>query len=183
MQKSLKTLFGTHHGLDDRSVEFLTGALSKNNLPGFDYIEFKQSLAALTNMEMDEETAFKSAFATAATVGPTKDKLLKTAEHYQNVLNKEKNQFDAALKKQVDQRVKSKQTEVAKLRKQVEDYRAKIQLLEEKINAAESTIEKADEVIQEAKNRIESTKDGFELTLQSILNEINKDIENIKSFL
>ena len=42
MQKDLQSIFGQVTGLDDKSIQFLTQALSKNNLPGFDYLEFKQ---------------------------------------------------------------------------------------------------------------------------------------------
>lgn len=175
-------MFGAHHGLDDKSVDFLTKALAKNNLPGFDYIEFKQSLGALKEM-MDEPTAFKSAFATAATVGLTKEKLLKTAGHYKTVLASEKQQFDAALKKQMEQRVDSKLTEVEKLKKQIEEYKLKIQQLQEKIDKSQATIDNADEHIQAAKQKIEGTRDDFEYALQSIVNEINKDIESIDKYL
>ncbi len=183
MQKSLKTLFGDHHGLDERSVDFLTKALERNNLPGFDYIEYKQSLHALASMDMDESTTYRSAFATASTLGLTKDKLLQTAEHYKKILANEKQQFDAALEKQVQQRVKSKQAEVKKLEQQVAEYREKIQDLEKKIAQAQETIDKADDLIQSAKDKIESTKDGFEHTLQSIVNEIDRDIANINEHL
>ncbi len=183
MQKDLKALFGAHHGLDERSIDSLTRALEKNNLPGFDYIEFKQSLGRLQEMDIDEPTAFKSAFATASTVGLTKEKLLKTAEHYRKVLQTEKEQFDQALQKQMEQRVESKLAEVEKMKKQIHDYKAKIKQLEGKIAKAQSTIDHADEHIQAAKDKIESTKEGFESTLQSILNEMDRDIENIKTFI
>lgn len=183
MNKDLKVLFGKHHGLDEKSVDFLTKALDKNNLPGFDYIEYKQSLGALSGMNMDEETAFKSAFATASTVGLTKDKLLKTAEHYKRILSKEKEQFDAALQKQMVQRVSSKQNEVEKLRKQIEEYKAKIAQLQEKIDKSQHTIDTADEHIQNAKEKIVSTKENFEYTLTSIVNQIDQDIENINRYL
>ena len=182
MHKNLKKIFGTHHGLDEKSIDFLTKALEKNNLPGFDYIEYKQSLSALSEMNIEGETAFKSAFATARTVGLTKDKLLKSAQHYKNVLSKEKEQFDAALEKQVQQRVKSKLDEVTKLRKQIQDYKAKIEQLEKKIAASQNTIDKADETIQAAKSKIDNTKENFEYTLQSIFNQIDKDIENIETY-
>lgn len=183
MQKSLKTLFGIHHGLDEKSVDFLIGALEKNNLPGFDYIEFKQSLGNLAQLNMDEATALRSAFATAATVGLTKDKLLNTAEHYKKILTNEKSQFDVAVEKQIQQRVLSKQSEVDKLKKQIEDYQNKIQELEQKIAQAQSTIEQADDLINAAKERIETTKDGFESTLRAIMNEIDRDIRNIQQYL
>ena len=183
MQKNLKALFGEHHGLDDKSVNFLTKALANNNLPGFDYLEFKQSLGALADLNMDEETAIKSAFATASTLGLTKEKLIKTAEHYKNILNTEKSQFDAALQKQIQQKVDSKQREVQKLKAQVEDYKKKIQQLEEKIMSSMRIIDSADETINAAKTKIEGTRDNFETALQAITNQINKDIENIQNFL
>ena len=183
MQQDLKALFDAGKGLDERSVNSLTKALEKNNLDGFDYIEFKQSLGRLRALNMDESTAYKSAFATASTVGLTKDKLLKTAEHYKKVLFNEKQQFDEALQKQMEQRVESKRTEVEKMKKQVEDYKAKIKQLEEKIAKAQSTIDHADEHIQAARQKIESTKEAFEATLQSILKEIDQDIENVNTLL
>ena len=183
MAKNLKELFGTHHGLDDKSVDFLTKALEKNNLPGFDYIEFKQSLAALSGMNMDETTAMKSAFATASTVGLTKEKLLKTANHYKQVLNNEKTAFDNALQNQVTQRIAGKQGEVEKLKKQIAEYKAKIEQLEAHIKKSQATIDNADSHIEEAKSKINSTKTGFEHTYQSILNQIDKDIESINNLL
>lgn len=183
MQKDLKTIFGDHHGLDERSVEFLTNALAKSNIPGFDYLEFKQSLAALSALNMEEVTAIKSAFATAATMGLTKEKLLKTAAHYKQVLFTEKQQFDAALQKQIDQRIKGKAAEVAKLKKQVEEYRAKIEQLEAQIAKSQETIDHADEDINNAKEKIDATRESFEYTLRSVVNQIDRDIENINKFL
>jgi chromosome segregation ATPase len=176
-------MFNGLNGLDEKSVDFLTNSLTKNNLPGFDYLEFKQSLGNLSALGMDEGTALRSAYATAATVGLTKDKLLKTAEHYKSVLNREKGQFDVALQKQIDQKVKAKQTEVDKLRKQVEDYMAKIRELESRIAEAQKTIADSDGVIQAAMEKIETTKDGFETTLKVLMNEIDRDIQNIQHYL
>ncbi len=183
MQKNHKTLFGDHHGLDEKSVDYLTGALEKNNRPGFDYIEFKQSLRALRDMDMEDAVAFKSAFATASTMGLTKDKLLKTAEHYKNVISNEKKQFDEALERQKKQKIDAKQEEVAKLKKQVEEYKAKIAQLQEKIEKAQSTIDHADEHIAQQQEKIEETQSNFEHSMQSILNEIDQDIENINNYL
>lgn len=183
MLKDLTSIFGDTSGLDEKSVQFLLNALAKNNLPGFDYLEFKQSLSNLEKMDMPLEMAYKSAYATAATVGLTKEKLLQTAAHYKAVLEQEKRQFEEALKKQIHQRVVSKQEEVAKLREQVESYKAKIQQLESQISEAHKTIESADEVIQANMERIESTRDGFDETLQSLKNQIDLDVQHIEKYL
>lgn len=183
MQKDLKSIFGNVTGLDQKSVDFLTRALTKNNLPGFDYLEFKQSLSALTAMNLDEETAFKSAFATAATVGLTKEKLVKTANHYHDVLNVEKKQFDVALENQLNQRVSSKKTEVEKLKKQITEYEKKILELQEKMKKAQNVIDNADEEIQGALTKINTTRENFEFTFQSLKNQIDQDIKNINQYL
>ena len=179
----MKTIFGKDHGLDQKSVDFLTKALEKSNLPGFDYIEFKQSLDALSNLNMDEETAFKSAFATASTVGLTKTKLLKTAGHYKKVLANEKSQFDAALQNQVEQKVAGKESEVKKLKDQIAKHEEKIKQLQDQVAKFQKTIDGADAQIEAARKKIDKTRDGFEHTHRSILNQIEKDIENINKYL
>ena len=57
MQKDLKNIFGTTTGLDDKSMEFLTAALAKNNLPGFDYLEFARYLFAHDILELQQVVA------------------------------------------------------------------------------------------------------------------------------
>ncbi|NNE30504.1 MAG: hypothetical protein HKN16_12770 [Saprospiraceae bacterium] len=183
MQKNLITIFGEGHGLDSKSVDFLTKALAKSNLPGFDYLEFKQALTSLSAMNMDESTAVKSAFATAKTMGLTKTKLVDTARHYKKILDKEKEQFSSAMENQVSKKIDGKKKEVTKLKKQIEAHQAKIKELEGQIKKYQTTIDNADAEIQDSKNRIEETRDNFEHTHQSILNQIEKDIENFNKYL
>ncbi|MEL6635714.1 MAG: hypothetical protein AAFW73_22425 [Bacteroidota bacterium] len=183
MQKDLKKVFGNTHGLDEKSVDFLTKALERNNLPGFDYIEFKQALAALEELQMDEATAFKSAYTTAATVGLTKHKLLETAGHYKNVLSKEHQQFAQAMQKQIQQRVGDKKQEVEKLKQQINVHKEKIAQLQEQIARFQHTVDNADAEINQAREKIEKTRNDFEYAHQSILNQIDKDIENINKYL
>ena len=183
MKEDLKKIFGSSGNLDAKSVEFLTGALAKNNKPGFDYLEFKISLSKLETLGMDEVTAFKSAFATASTVGLTKDKLVATAQHYKQVLSKEKGQFDLALNNQLEKRVNGKRKEVEKLKKQIGEWKEKIAKLEEQISRSQATIDDADNHIQSEMDKIENTKQSFEQTHQSIFVQIEKDLENIQRLL
>lgn len=183
MEQDLRTIFGDTHGLDQKSVEFLTKALEKNNLPGFDYLEFKLSLGRLIAMDLAEETAFKSAFATASTVGLTKDKLVGTAQHYKQVLINEKQEFDQALNNQLQKRVKSKQVEVEKLKAQIVIWKEEIEKLKNQAIQAQATIDTADEVMRTEMKKIEQTKEHFEHTHQSILNQIDLDLGNIQKYI
>ena len=183
MAKDLRIIFGDMHGLDEKSVDTLTKALNNANLPGFDYLEFKQSLGALSGLNMDEAMAIKSAFATAATMGLTKIKLIETAQHYKSVLAGERNKFQQALDNRVQARVEGKKLEIERLKKQVEEYKTKIKQLEDQIIKHQSTIDSADSDIQSEVEKIEGIHRNFEEAHQSILNQIDKDILNINQHL
>ncbi len=169
--------------LDQKSVSFLLKAIKENNLPGFDYLEFKQSLQALKAMNIDITTAIKSAFTTGSTVGLTKSKLIASAEHYKKVLLKEKQQFDTALQKQMTQRVHGKKEEKESLTKRIASYRAKISELENEIISYQEKLAKADGEIKSAKGKIEQTKNKFENTFDDFMGQIDHDIELLKDIL
>jgi len=183
MSKIVSSMFERTGELDKKSVQFLLKAINENNLPGFDYLEFKQSLNGLKTMDMDEVTAMKSAFMTGSTVGLTKSKLLGSADHYRKVLQKEKNQFDSALQSQMTQRVHGKKEEKILLSKKIEDYRTKIQQIENQVLKVQEKLDKADQEIEAARLKIEETKDKFENAFTVIAEQINADIEKLKSVL
>lgn len=177
-----KSLFSAE-GLDDRSLEFLSNAIEKNNLPGFDYFEFKRAVAALLQMKLDEATSYKSAFATAATVGLTKDKLIETAGYYRNVLLKEKEQFDKALESQNSTKVTSREQEIKRLRDQIERHKAEISRLQDEMAGYLNQIDQAESAVKQEAEKLEKTKKSFELTHQSVLLQIDRDVESMHKYL
>jgi chromosome segregation ATPase len=179
----MKNLFGDNHGLDEKSVEFLTKAIEKANLPGFDYIEFKQALTNLAKMQIDEATAVKSAFGTAMTMGLTKEKLLETAHHYRSILIKEKEQFEEASLKQKDIKIATNIRTVDELRMKISENESKIKQLQDEIDQARMKIRDLDYEREQAHQKIEEAKTKFIFSHQSILNQIEKDIENISKYI
>ena len=65
--------------VDSKFMNVLLKAMDNNNLEGFDYLEFKQSLKSLEKMPMDEATRYQSAFAMAKTMGASAAQL----EHHE----------------------------------------------------------------------------------------------------
>jgi chromosome segregation ATPase len=183
MAFNLDEMFKLSGQVDEKSLHFLTKALDRNNLQGFDYLEFKQSLNSLKAMNMDDETAVKSAFATASTVGLTKDKLVQTARHYQQIIDKEKAQFDEALQNQVRERIAGKKAEVDRLKNLIEENKKRIANIEAEIKKAQATIDSADQDIDDAQGKINATKTNFETTYQGILAIIAEDIDKFNKFL
>ena len=162
---------------------FLLKAIENSNLPGFDYLEFKQALSGLRKMNMDEDTAMRSAFTTGTTVGLTKSKLIASAEHYRKVLMDEKGQFDHALQNQMAQKVHGKKEEKSKLTARIAEYQAKIKQLENEILKYQEKLDKADSEIAAARDKIEDTKNKFESTFSDFISQIDRDIEKLKVVL
>ena len=183
MSTDLKNVFDTTGKLDQKSVEFLTKAFEKQSGKNFDYIKFKQSLAAISAMNVEVEMAFKSAFATAATMGLSKEALIKSAGDYKLVLDREKKQFDAALVKQINQRVGAKRTKVKQMQDKVSEYQGKIKELESRIQDFEKKIAASDSEINQSTKKIEQTKDRFDKTYQKFNSFIDDDIIKMQNYL
>ena len=177
-----KSLFSAD-GLDERSLEFLASAIEKNNLPGFDYFEFKRAIVSLIQMKLDEVTAHKSAFTTAATVGVTKDKLIETAAYYKNVVEKEKEQFDNALENQNSTKITARQEEVKRLRDQIERHKTEIARLQDEVAGYLNQIDQAENAVKLEGEKLEKAKAAFEKTHQAVVLQIDKDIENMHKHL
>ena len=179
----ISQLLGLGGTSDQKSVDFLENALAKQSQPGFDYLKFKQSISQLAGLNLDTTTSLKSAFATASTMGVTKDSLVQSARHYLTILGDEKKQFDEALNKQVQQRIATKKDELQSLQQQIEDHKRQIAKLEKQIVEFQEKIARSDEEVVEAKASIDQTKMKFESTYQQFVSAIETDITSIQQHL
>jgi len=179
----ISQLLGLGATTDQKSVDFLENAMVKQAQPGFDYLKFKQSIEQLAGLKLDGPTSLKSAFATASTMGVTKDSLLQSARHYLTILGEEKKQFDQALTNQVQQRIDSKKEELLKLQEQIEEHKRQISKLEKQILEFQDKIARSDEEVVEAKASIDQTKSKFENTYQQFVSAIEKDMTAIQQNL
>ena len=143
----------THRaGLTKRHYELLIHAIETNNLDGFDFLEFKNSVSALSHLPIDEATKFRSAFATASTMGLTLDRLVHSTEHYINVLEAEKEKFRSALKLQIEQRIIARERETQQLV-------ANIEAKKEQIERLKAEIAKHEQELAQKKDGIEGIRE------------------------
>ncbi|MBL7826960.1 MAG: hypothetical protein JNJ57_10045 [Saprospiraceae bacterium] len=177
-----KSLFETE-GLDDRSLEFLTQSIERNNLPGFDYLEFKRAIVQLKALNQDEATAYKSAFTTASTLGLTKEKLIETAGYYRNLVEKEQAHFAQALENQSNVKVASRNQEIARLKDQIERHKTEIARLQDELATYLNDVQQAETAVKAESEKLEKAKSAFEKTHQALLLHIDRDIENLHKLL
>lgn len=183
MNTDLLKLFEIDPDIDERSAAFLTKAIADNDLPGFDYLEFKKSTAALMEMNMDELTALKSSFKTAEIAGLSKEKLLSAAEHYLNILDKEKLQFESAMKNQYSIKVNQKKERIDFLKGGVADGQDRINKIQAKIQELQQELQEVQAEVHHAEIGLKETEQKFLGAYNLIQERIKIDISNFKELL
>lgn len=169
--------------VQDKFLEVLFGALQSSNQEGFDYLEFKDFLRSLANVPMDDATRFKSAFATAQTMGATKDKILSSARQYISLLSNEEVKFQEALKSQKDRNLTGKQDDIKKLEQTIKDKEVQIEKLKKEMDEHRKQITTLEQEINTASDKLSQTANDFEATYQALLKQIEDDVKNIESHL
>jgi len=163
--------------------DILFKAIEQNNLEGFDYLEFRNSLLSLEKMVMDEKTRYQSAAAMAETLGVTPEQILKSADHYLNVLKAEEQKFQEALNNQKLKQIGSKQDELKKLEDVVKQKSARIQQLQKEIEADQKKATLVSTQIEKATVKVRQTSADFEASFASVANRIAEDMQKIKNYL
>jgi hypothetical protein len=169
--------------VQEKFLEVLFDALEANNQEGFDYMEFKDFLRSLANVPMDDGTRYKSAFATAQTMGATKDKILTSAQQYVVILSKEETKFQEALSSQRDRNLTGKQDEIKQLEQTIKNKEAEIEKLKSDLEGHRQQIGNLEKEINSASEKLTQTANDFAATYQALLGQIQLDVKNIESHL
>ncbi len=168
--------------VSEKFMNILLGAINKNNQEGFDYIEFKQSLQSLANMDMDEKTKIQSAFAMAKTMGATQQRLVETANYYLGILAKESQKFESAVSSQISKQVGSKKTRAKDIELSIKNKTKQIEQLTKEIESLKIDQEKTSKEIASSQVKVLKTKNDFLSTYELLKQKINKDIALIKQY-
>ena len=169
--------------VDSKILETLFNALEANNLDGFDYFEFKKSLLSLAKMVKDEATSYKSAFATASTIGVTLDRLIQTADHYKGILDSERAKFNDTVKSQKEQMIGKRKAEYESLKVSIKEKTQQIEDLKKDISMSQNKLDEVEGLITSARNKIAETQANFETSFENIKGQIENDIEKMKKYL
>jgi hypothetical protein len=169
--------------VNEKFMQVLASALEGANQQGFDYFEFRQGIANLKNVPMDEATRYKSAFAMAQSMGITVDKLLGSAQHYLGVLKTEETKFLQAAENQKSAQVGNKTAEVENLEVQIRQKAEQIKKLTAEIDAHQKDIGKMKDDIAQATVKVQQTVNDFSATYQLLTQQIQNDVQQIQTYL
>lgn len=163
--------------------DILFKAMEQANPPGFDYMEFKQSLQSLKKMSMDDATRYQSAFAMAQTMGATSEKLTQSAQQYLDVLKSEEQKFAQAVNNQRTKLIGNREGEIGKLEQNIQAKTEQIKRLNEEIEEHKKQVGQLQKEISEATVKVETTQSNFTASYTALAQQIESDMENMKQFL
>lgn len=169
--------------VNTKFMEVLLTAMEKANLPGVDYLEYRQSLKSLEKMPMEESVRYQSAFAMAQAMGATPQKLTESATHYMSVLKAEQGKFEEALRNQTAERIGNRQEMVKNLELALQQKAAQIKKLTEEMELHRAEMEKLEIEIKDATSKVAITQKDFFASYESLVSQIGLDVENMKRFL
>ena len=169
--------------VNDKFFEVLAKAMEAANQDGFDYFEFKQALANLKNVPMDDATRFKSAFAMSQAMGITTDKLVNSANYYLNVLKTEQTKFVQAAANQRQAQVGNKQAQADNLEAVMRQKAEQIKQLTAEIAQHGKEVETIKSDTSQAVVKVEQTSRDFEATYQLLVGQIQTDVNSMKNYL
>ena len=169
--------------VNEKFLNILLGAMDKNNLQGFDYLEFKQFLQSLSAVGMDEETKYKSAFATAQTMGATLAILQDSAKHYLTLLSEERAKFDAAVEKRRTSVLDQQKQNLNKLKESIKKKQEQIERLNAEIAEGKKKVELKSQEIEQSKEKVEKTNAEFVHAYSLLVGQIENDVNKINMFL
>lgn len=164
-------------------TDILFSAIEKANMPGVDYLEYRQSLKSLEKMPMEEKVRYQSAYAMAQAMGATPQKLIDSAGHYINVLKGEEHKFEQALANQKATQISSREERIKKLNETIQKKAEQIKKLTQEMEKHRSDMDKLSKEINQASAKVETTKNNFIASYNTLVAQIMEDVERMKRYL
>ena len=158
----------------------LIKAISDQNLPGEDYLEFMDALKAMKDLPLEESIKMKTVFMTLSTKGLTVPKIVDSAIAYLGILDKERAKFYQALDAQKNQNINKKKGLIDELNAKNKEKAEMIKKLTDEIAVNNSEIQKITIEVNMGETKIKSTENDFIFTFDKLSSQIKENIEKIK---
>ncbi|CAN5410099.1 hypothetical protein BH11BAC3_BH11BAC3_09820 [soil metagenome] len=155
----------------------------KANLPGPDYYEFYKMMETLEAAVTDENIRMAAVYSTLKIQGMSKEMLVSSAEKYRQVIDKDKQDFQQAVKTKVTGEIEGRKTSIDELEKRNKTNAEMIQNLTKEINESRGKITALKKEITDAEAKIDNNLHGYNIACDAMLIKLTNDIEKIKSTL
>lgn len=168
---------------DEKMVQILMDVIAKNNIPGQDYFEFKQTLDALASSGIPEATKYLTIFTTFKVQGCTKETLLSSIDKYVSVVKAEQVSFDAEMAAQKEAKINGKNSQIDDARKKIDEWNKQIEAINKQIAEANTFVITASQELQNEQLKLQMTETQFKSSVDKVVGMLMSDKEKINSFI
>jgi len=119
----------------------------------------------------------------AQTMEATPQKLVDTAQFYMNVLKKEEQKFQTALKNQRSKQIGNRKQSIQQLSAMIQKKSEQIKQMTQEIEEHQKQMEKMHSEIASSTIKVGNTKANFDATYNVLAGKIQQDVVNIKKYL
>lgn len=147
------------------------------NLPGPDYIEFKNTAAGLVNINPDETIQLKGAFNVLKRFYPafTKDIILSSIDTYIGIVNEEKEkgkrECEELRKTKIEDKISAMKSKAAAM----DEIACQIKELQDKQAAISADLKQLQFEVEEATKEIDEKEHIFDSSVQAVIDTLNAD--------
>ncbi|PJJ58860.1 hypothetical protein [Hymenobacter chitinivorans] len=170
---------------DSKFAEHLAGVLAKNNPPGPDYFEFRETLRSLTSLDLSEEKQFQAAWASFKAMGGSANvtALTTTGQHYLTVLGADRDAFAKSVDEAINERVGGLQKEQQQLQADNEALARQLAEIQQKQAANNARLAAIGGEITEQSGRLNQNRQNYEVTYAHFAQQIEQDLQKITRYL
>jgi len=161
---------------DNKFIDLLEGIIEQNNQPGQDYFEFKQAVENMNSLPMDEKTKFQTVYTVLSLQGCNKNILITSLDKYIQIIQGEKNSFDAEMKSEYNSKVQSKLAKAEESKKELEN-------LTKRLSELNGSILALSQEAQAEEMKIRATEANFKASADVIISEMISDKDKINNFI
>jgi hypothetical protein len=162
--------------VDPSIQEMLNQSLQENKLSGFDYLKFITAVEESRSSGVPEDARFKMTYSTAKQLGVDKNSLLKSGQHYVDVLAQDENDFNSDCDQYEKSQVTAREAKIAQIENTITDLNKQLSQLNQDHMTLSSEL-------QQERIKLESRKVSFKVTLESFRGAIKSNIDKINQYL
>lgn len=164
---------------DPDMLKILEEAINTSNLPGFDYLEFRDVLANMAALGLTEGQQYKAAFAAAQAAKVTKAQLVDSIDQYLRLIEAKAAEFASYVNSLQASSIAGKDKKIEDLRKLDEADRAEIARRNSLIEARTKEVTTLQAEINQATSLIQAKTVAFQTTQAAIVGKLTEDKSKI----
>jgi hypothetical protein len=180
--KPVETVQSIGAQVDPKMLELLEDAIKNADLEGYDYLEFRNSLADMAALPMAESQKYAAVFAAVKSL-TTRDHLLSSINHYMDVLKKKSEEFSNYVSDLEVKEIGERKQKIEELSSEITLLGDELSKLQVKIQEKQLQVQTLGSEIQEKTLDINAKKSAFETTLTSVVGRLNEDKTKIETYV